>query len=166
MHMVPAFAYCPYMSEYSLMVLLSNPATDGFRRTPIGFTAIGIFLLFGALMAGLAAITLSFRGTSLDRIWTLNPTAYARLAPRGSVVGPLFFLLSAALVCAMVGWFRRRLWGWRLAVAIISTQVLGDFVNCIHGDLVRGATGLVLGGAFLLYLLSSNVRTAFPGTAS
>ena len=116
-------------------------------------------------MAGLAAVTLSFRGTSLDRIWTLNPTAYARLAPRGPVVGPLFFLLSAALACATVGWFRRRRWGWRLAVAILSTQVLGDVINCIRGDFLRGATGLVLGGALLLYLLSFNVRTAFPGTA-
>jgi len=117
-------------------------------------------------MAGLAAVTLSFRGTSLDRIWTLNPTAYAYLAPRGPAVGPLFFLLSAALACATVGWFRRHLWGWRLAVAIIAIQVLGDLINCIRGDFVRGAAGLVLGGALLLYLLSFNVTTAFPGTAS
>jgi hypothetical protein len=154
------------MSEYSLWMLFSNSATEGLRRTPRGFVAIGIFLLFGALMAGLAAVTLSFRGTSLDRIWTLNPTAYARLAPRGPVVGPLFFLLSAALACATVGWFRRRAWGWWLAVAILATQVLGDVINCIRGDFLRGATGLVLGGALLLYLLSFNVRTAFAGTAS
>src|SRR5881275_3042753 len=126
-------------------MLSSNPASVGLRRTPPGFAAVGIFLLFGALMAGLAAVTLSFPGTSLDRVWTLNPTAYARLAPRQPVVGPLFVLLSAALACATVGWFRRRLWGWRLAVAILASQVLGDFITCIRGDVVRGATGLVLG---------------------
>jgi hypothetical protein len=32
-------------------------------------------------MASLAAITLLWRGTSLDRIWSLNPTAYRQLAP-------------------------------------------------------------------------------------
>ena len=28
-----------------------------------------------------------------------------------------------------IGWFRRSLSGWRLAVAIIATHVLGDLVN-------------------------------------
>jgi hypothetical protein len=85
-------------------------------KTP-GFTAIGIFLFFGAIMASLAAITLLWRGTALDRLWALNPIAYKRLAPLGGTVGILFVLLSAALSAAGIGWFRRRLGGWRLAVA-------------------------------------------------
>jgi hypothetical protein len=47
-----------------------------------GFTAIGIFLFFGAIMASLAATTLLWRGTVLDRVWALNPMAYKQLAPR------------------------------------------------------------------------------------
>ena len=43
-----------------------------------GFAAVGIFLFFGATMASLAAITLLWRGTSLDRIWSLNPAAYGQ----------------------------------------------------------------------------------------
>jgi hypothetical protein len=46
-----------------------------------GFTAIGIFLFFGATMASLAAITLLWRGTALDGVWALNPTAYKELTP-------------------------------------------------------------------------------------
>ena len=70
-------------------------------KTP-GFTAAGIFLFFGASMAGLAATTLLWRGTVLDRLWDLNPTAYKQLAPLGGTVGILFLLLGAALTTAAI----------------------------------------------------------------
>src|SRR5579863_778317 len=129
-------------------------------KTP-GFTAIGVFLFFGAIMATLAATTLQWRGTDLDRLWTLNPTAYNQLAPLGRIVGILFSVLGAALTTAAIGWFRRRLWGWRLAVVIISTQVLGEVVNCVRGDWLRGGTGVIIAGALLLFLLRPRIRTAF-----
>jgi hypothetical protein len=129
-------------------------------KTP-GFTAIGVFLFFGAIMASLAATTLLWRGTALDRIWVLNPKAYKQLAPLGSTVGILFLLLGAALTTAGIGWFRRRLWGWRLAVVIIATQVLGNVINCVRGDLLRGGTGLIIAGALLLFLLQPKIRATF-----
>ncbi len=129
-------------------------------KTP-RLTAIGVFLFFGAIMASLAAITLLWRGTALDRIWALNPTAYKQLAPLGGTIGVLFLLLGAALTTAGVGWFRHRLWGWRLAVAIITIQVLGDVVNCVRGDWLRGGTGVFIAGALLLFLLQPRIRTTF-----
>ena len=122
---------------------------------------MGIFLFFGAAMASLAAITLLWRGTPLDRVWSLNPTAYAQLAPLGRIVGILFLALSAVLITAGIGWFRHRLWGWRLAVAIIGAQALGDVVNCVRGDWLRGGTGVVIAGALLLFLLQPRVRDGF-----
>jgi hypothetical protein len=126
-----------------------------------GFNAIGIFLFFGALMASLAATTLLWRGTVLDRLWALNPTAYKQLVPLGGIVGILFLMLGVALITAGIGWFRRRLWGWKLAVVIIATQVLGDVVNCLRGDFLRGGTGVIIAGALLLFLLQSKVRATF-----
>src|SRR6202011_6247496 len=82
-------------------------------KTP-GFTAVGIFLFFGAIMASLAAITLLWRGTALDRLWVLNPTAYKQLAPLGGIVGIFFLVLRLALTTAGIGWFRPRLWGWQI----------------------------------------------------
>jgi hypothetical protein len=76
-----------------------------------GFTAIGIVLFFGAVMAGLAAITFLSPGALLDRVWVLNPIAYKRLAPLGDKVGILFVLLGVAVTMAGIGWFRRSLWG-------------------------------------------------------
>jgi hypothetical protein len=70
-------------------------------------------------------------------------------------------ILGAGLTAAGIGWFRRRLWGWRLAVLIIAIQVLGDVVNCIRGDLLRGGIGGVIAIALLLFLLQEKVRTRF-----
>jgi hypothetical protein len=134
---------------------------DGGGPKVRGFTAIGIFLFFGAGMASLAATTMLLRGTPLDHIWALNPSAYKQLAPLGTMVGILFLLLGAALTTAALGWFRRRLWGWRLAVVIIGIQVLGDVFNCLRGDWLRGGIGVIIAGTLLLFLLRPRIRATF-----
>ena len=123
--------------------------------------AIGIFLLFGALMASLAGATLVWRGTALDRMWALNPRAFRELAPHGNVVGIPLVLLGFTLAAAGIGWFKRRLWAWRLAVAVIATQVLGGLVNTFLGHVVEGGVGAAIAGALLLYLLTANVKEVF-----
>ena len=123
--------------------------------------AVGFFLAFGACMAALAGTTLVWQGTALDRLWVLNKSAYMQLAPIGRLVGALFLVLSTTFVAAAVGWFKRHVWGWRLAVGIISTQVAGDLINLVRGDFLRGVTGVTIAGALLFYLLRPNVRTAF-----
>ena len=129
--------------------------------TPQGTTAIGVFLLFGAAMACFAGATLVRHGTALDRVWALNPSAYDKLAPYGKTVGVPFLLLAGALGLAGLGWFKRRRWGWQLAVIIIATQVLGDIVNALRGRLLQGGIGVVIAGALLLYILRPNMRAAF-----
>ncbi len=135
------------------------------KPKPTGLVAIGLFLFFGAAMASLAATTLLWRGTVLDRVWTLNQAAYRQLSSLGTKVGLLFVLLSTALLMSGIGWFRHRRWGWRLAVAIIAIQLLGDIFNIARGDPLRGATGVIIARALLLYLLSPRIRAAFSGIA-
>jgi len=79
----------------------------------------------------------------------------------GSAGGSLFLLLSATLATAAIGWFQRCLWAWRLAIAIIATQVVGDFFNLVRGDMLGGAVGVTIAGALLYYLLRPSVREAF-----
>jgi hypothetical protein len=126
-----------------------------------GIIAVGIFLFFGAIMAFLAGTTLVWRGTILDRMWAINAPAYRQLAPFGKTVGIPLLLLGATMAVAGTAWFKRRLWGWRLAVGIIAVRVLGDLVNAFMGDLVRGGVGFVIAGALLVYLLRPQVRCAF-----
>jgi hypothetical protein len=133
-------------------------------KSPKGIIAVGIFLFFGAVMASFAGTTLVWPGTTLDRLWALNPRAYKELAPHTKAVGIPFLVLGVTLAVAGMGWFKRRLWGWQLAVGIIAVQVLGDLVNAFMGDLVRGGVGFVIAGALLVYLLRPEVRAAFASS--
>ncbi len=128
---------------------------------PRGITAVGAFLFFGATMASVAGATLIWPGTSSDRVWALNPIAHRQLTSLGKPIGILFFLLSATLAVAGTGWFKRRPWGWRLALAVIATQVLGDLFNFFRGDWVRGGIGFIIATALLACLLRPTVRAAF-----
>jgi hypothetical protein len=58
--------------------------------------------------------------------------------------------------------FRRRLGSWRLAVAIIAIQVIGDLMNLLLGDFVRGPIGILIAGALLIYLLRRDVKGVVP----
>jgi hypothetical protein len=122
---------------------------------------MGGFLFFGATMASLAGTTLTWPGTFVDQIWVLNPTAHKQLASLGKPAGILFLLLGATLALAGAGWFKHRLWGWRLAVAVIATQVLGDLVNFFRGDFLRGGIGFGIAAALLFYLLRPEVKAVF-----
>lgn len=86
------------------------------------------------------------------------------LAPLGKSVGIPFLVLSALLAVATLGWFKRRYWGWLLAVAVIATQVLGDAANLFLGHFLQGIVGVLIAGALLLYLLRRDVRSHFQST--
>jgi hypothetical protein len=136
---------------------------DGYKM-PHGITAVGVFLFFGATMASIAGTTLTWPGTFLDRLWALNPAAHKQLATFAKPAGILLLLLAATLALAATGWFKQRLWGWRLAVAVIATQVLGDLVNFFRGDYWRGGVGFSFASALLFYLLRPAVRAVFNRT--
>jgi hypothetical protein len=42
-----------------------------------------------------------------------------------------------------------------------ATQVLGDVVNCVRGDWLRGGTGVIIAAALLLFLLQPRIRATF-----
>lgn len=130
----------------------------GFRPAII---SIGIFMVFASSMAALAGTILIWPGTPLDRLWQLNKTAHAELRKAGTYLGPLFWALGILLIGTATGWFRQRMWAFRLTVAIICTQLVGDLVNLVRGDLVRGGIGILVAGALLFYLLRSRIRTIF-----
>jgi hypothetical protein len=131
------------------------------RHQPLGFVWIGAFFVFGATMATYAAITLLRPGTFLDAPWVLNKHGHDALIGLGRVAGLLFVVLSALLALAAIGWFRRRQWGWALGVTIIGVNMVGDILNALRGEGMKGAVGVVIAGMLLTYMTRLPVRTYF-----
>ena len=130
-----------------------NPPASVRTGSPRALTAVGIFLTFGAGMAAFAGTTSIWRGTALDKIWTLNKSATSNFL--------LLEDLSEAFSRCSVPylWPRRR--AWRLVVGIVATQVTGDVVNFAEGDYLRGDTLFALASALRFYLLRPNTRAEF-----
>jgi hypothetical protein len=134
------------------------------HQMPRGITPVGIFLFFGATMASLAGTTLTWPGTSLDRMWALNPTAHKQLGTFAQTSGNSFFCS-----CRNIGARRDRAgsnsafgggdWLWLLS----RPRFLGDLVNFFKGDYWRGGVGFSIATALLLYLLRPAVRGVFNG---
>jgi hypothetical protein len=97
----------------------------------------------------------------LGRIWALNPRAYSQLAPLGAKAGIPMLVVACALAAAGFGWFKHRRWAWWLAMMILTTQILGDFVNLFLGKVLEGAIGVVAAGALVLYISRADVRSSF-----
>ena len=70
------------------------------------------------------------------------------------------------MFAAGIGWTKRQAWGWTLAVIVIASQVVGDLVNAIRGQLLKGAVGAAIAGMLLIYLLRPSVRGAFEHSDS
>lgn len=121
------------------------------------FVAVGIFFYFAMTMALYAAVTLLHPGSALDRLWTLNPDAHRQLLQFRKLAGLGFVILAAVAAVAGIGWFRRRLWGWQIVVFGIAAQIVGDCANLLRGDLLRGGSGLLIGTALLVYLLTDGL---------
>ena len=90
------------------------------------FIAIGVFFYFAMTMALYAGITLLHPGSALDRLWTLNLDAHRQLLQFRDLAGIGFVMLAAVTAIAGIAWFRRRLWGWQIAVFGVAVQLLGD----------------------------------------
>ena len=112
-------------------------------------------------MATFAATTLLNPGTFLDRAWALNPTAHSQLMPVARIAGVGFVILAMVLLLAGVGWFRRRYWGWVLGTSVIAVNMLGDLINGLRGEWLKGAVGVVFAGLLLFYLTRPGVRDNF-----
>jgi hypothetical protein len=123
------------------------------KRVSIGFCLLAIFFTFGACMCGLTISLLLFPGTTLDRLWELNPEARSSFQRLG--VGSIFLMTVVGTACAAaaIGLWRGARWGVYLAITILSVNIAGDSLTAvIRGD-YRALIGLPIGGAMIFYLL-------------
>jgi hypothetical protein len=133
---------------------------SGVER-PAGVTALSLFFLAGALMAGTAAFSLAVPGSVLEPIWRLNPRGHAGLA--GLQAWGVVLMVAASLACAAagIGLWRVRPWGRRVAIGVLLVQLAGDVVNSVTGVEPRAIVGLPFVAGLLWYLARASVRGAF-----
>lgn len=131
-------------------------------RHATGLTVVTIFLVFATLLAAFIGTLLLFPGKVLESLWRFNPEARAAFQSMGRLSSLLLFVVGAVAGGAAVGIHRRRHWGWWLAVLLFSVNGLGDlFSLLVMGRILQGASGVVVSGSFLFYLMRSTVREQF-----
>lgn len=119
------------------------------------------FFALGAIIASATAVALHWPGTRLEPMWHLNPSAHTAFLAMGAWAVPL--MLGVAVTCALaaIGLWRRARWGYRIALALLVVNLVGDASNAlVRGDL-RTLIGLPIGGLLIGYLLTGAVRSQF-----
>ncbi|MFZ2029964.1 MAG: hypothetical protein WAU68_06640 [Vitreimonas sp.] len=76
-------------------------------------------------------------------MWAIKPAAYRQLLVMAPWSGLGFCLLAMAMALTSVGCFRRKRWGWTLAVAIFAINGLADATRFLAGEVFEGLIGVL-----------------------
>lgn len=132
-------------------------------KRPLGIAALTVFSLAAAVVAGVSAISLAFPGSPLEPMWQLNSRGHQAFARMHGWAVLLLAGVSGMCVIAGIGLWRRRPWGYAIAVAGLSAHLLGDILSVVSGTEPRAIIGIPIVVALLVYLSRSYVRSAFAG---
>src|SRR5262245_48327807 len=130
---------------------------------PPGIAAFSVFSFVGAVVAGVAAISLAFPGTPLEPMWQLNPRGHQGLVRMHGWAVILLAGVSGMCGITGIGLWRRRRWGYAIAVAGLSIHLVGDIFSVVSGTEPRAIIGIPIVRALLLYLSRAHIRSAFVG---
>src|SRR5262245_50023830 len=112
-------------------------------------------------MSGTTALMLATPGGPLEPVWGLRPAAREELTPLGGWGVLLMATVSLACIGAAIGLWTGRRAGYRLAVGLILTNLIGDLINALVRQDPRTLIGVPIAGAPVWYLLRR--RPAEPG---
>ena len=137
--------------------VLTSPHVDPKRR-PLGVTLLVIFFGVGALICLVTTLALAFPGGFLDPIWRLRPDARLEFQKLGNWSVLLMAVVGAACGLAAVGLARQAEWGRRLAIGILTVNLVGDTLNAYFRQNFRTLIGLPIGGLMIWYLIQQRRR--------
>ena len=130
-------------------------------RTLWGIRAIAAFFMFGALISGLASLSLAFAGGPLEVLWRINPYARAAFATMGLWAVVLMATVCVACIVSAAGLWKRCLLGYLLAIGVLTVNLIGDTVTAIIRGDPTTLIGLPIGAAFIFYLVHPRSRALF-----
>ena len=129
-------------------------ATTNQTRLPVGIVLLVIFFAAGALICMLVVLALAFPGGILEPIWRLRPDARIEFGEFGNWSIALMAVVGAACGLAAFGLARRAEWGRRLAIGVLTLNLVGDMLNAVFRHDLRTLIGLPVGGLMIWYLFN------------
>ena len=130
-------------------------------ETPRGVRALAAFFVFGAIMSGIACLALLFPSGVLEPMWQLNPESRVGLLKLGPLGIALIATVSVACALSALGLVKRSAWGYRLAIGVLTVNLVGDAANAVIRHDMRTLIGLPIGGILIAYLLRPRIRSLF-----
>jgi hypothetical protein len=128
-------------------------ATTNQTRLPVGIVLLVIFFAAGALICMLVVLALAFPGGILEPIWRLRPDARIEFREFGNWSIALM-AVGAACGLAAFGLARRAEWGRRLAIGVLTVNLVGYMLNAVFRYDLRTLIGLPVGGLMIWYLFN------------
>jgi hypothetical protein len=120
---------------------------------------LALFFAFGTSMCVLTIVLLLIPGTQLDSLWRLNPDAHLAFRSLGWWSILLMFVVGIGCAFAATGLWRGLLWGVRVALIILTLNIVGDLLNALVRHDYRALIGLPIGGAMIFYLARYQSRS-------
>jgi hypothetical protein len=128
---------------------------------PLGLKLLVAFFWFGTTMCMLTLILLCCPGGPLEPLWRLNPDAHAGFQAMGKLSFLLMTIVGLACASTAIGLAARAEWGRRLAIGVLSANLLGDLGNVIARHDYRTLIGLPIAATLIVYLSSKRVQRVF-----
>jgi uncharacterized membrane protein (DUF2068 family) len=135
------------------------------KARPFGVIALVLLFAIGTCASFISAVSLTFPGSFLEPIWSLNPNARAGFTRIGSAAIVLMIAVCIACTFTAIGLWRGRRWGYWLAVLMLVVNLCGDVVNVITGTEPRALIGIPIVGVIIGYLLRKRTRDHFNNGA-
>jgi hypothetical protein len=141
--------------------VIPSQLTSEKRRPPTVIVVAG-FLFIATPVALVTGISLLFPNPWWNRMWALNPAAYAAFSRLGAVSGVMLLALGMVTALTGSGLLLGKRWAWWIAIAIFAVNGLGDaFTLFVKRDALRGGSGMLIALGFLFWLSRPAVRRHF-----
>lgn len=124
------------------------------RSRSIARILLVIFFAAGALICLVTLLALAFPGSFLESIWRLKPEAHLQFLQIGRGVSiALMIIVGGACGSSAIGLARNAEWGRRLAIGVLTINLIGDSLNALLRHDPRTLIGAPIGAVMIWYLL-------------
>jgi hypothetical protein len=117
-----------------------------------------LFFAVGALICLVTMLALAFPGGFLEPVWRLRPEARIEFQKIGNWSVALMAVVGVACGLSAIGLAKNTEWGRRLALSVLTVNLIVDSLNAFFRHDLRTLIGLPIGGLMIWYLVKQFPR--------